>query len=321
MSDKKISDSSESIKVKKLKKEAKLTKGKKSRRTPDLSKRKKTKEWLEKHPKVYELAKELLGFLEQYREPSFPYGWFDRTKSHVFKFGRDSVGPRLSIRCNENDCTVTITLPNDNELLDELGFSSSSKKPDQSKLKLKFEVESKNQANYEHLIKVLSTNLVTPLSAGQDIDVDVIPEAKIGEAIDELADFKGLNETEKDALVKVRIGQGSYRDALDDIWKGCALTGIKCRDLLRASHIKAWRDAEAHERLDPYNGLLLAAHLDALFDKGLISFDSNGFILISDSISESDLNKLSFDKTMQLHIPQKTHEYMKYHREKYGFGC
>jgi hypothetical protein len=318
MSDKKISDSSESIKVKKLKKNADLLKGKKSSRTPDLSKRKKTREWLEKHPKVYDLTKELLGFLEQYREPSFPYGWYNNL---VFKYGRDSVGPRLSIKCNKNDCTVTITLPKGNELLEELGFSSSSKKPDQSKLKLKFEVESKNKASYEHLIKVLSTNLITPLSAGQHIDADAIPEATIDKAIDEIADFKGLNETEKDALVKVRIGQGSYRDALDDIWKGCALTGIKCRDLLRASHIKAWRDAEAHERLDPYNGLLLAAHLDALFDKGLISFDSNGFILISDSISESDLNKLSIDKTMQLHMPKETHEYMKYHREKYGFEC
>lgn len=291
----------------------------KTKRTPNLSERKKTKEWLERNPKVYKLTEELLGFLEEYREPSFPYGWFDRTESHVFKFGRDSVGPRLSIRCNQSDCTVTITLPNDNELLDDLGFSSSLKKPEQSKLKLKFEVESKNKASYEHLIKVLSTNLITPLSAGKHIDVDAIPEDKIDEAFDKIAESKNLDETEKDALVKVRIGQGKYRAALDDIWKGCALTGIKCRDLLRASHIKAWRDAEAHERIDPFNGLLLAAHLDALFDKGLISFDSNGFILISDLISETDLNKLSIDKSMQLKMPPEIHEYMKCHREKYGF--
>lgn len=210
-------------------------------------------------------------------------------------------------------------MPNDNELLDDLGFSSSLKKPEQSKLKLKFEVESKNKASYEHLIKVLSTNLITPLSAGKHIDA--ISEDKIDEAFDKIAESKGLNETEKDALVKIRIGQGRYRAALDDIWKGCALTGIKCRDLLRASHIKAWRDAEAHERIDPFNGLLLSAHLDALFDKGLISFDSNGFILISDLISESDLNKLSIDKSMQLKMPPETHEYMKCHREKYGFEC
>lgn len=293
----------------------------KTKRTPNLSERKKTKEWLEKNPKVCKLTEELLGFLEQYREPSFPYGWFDRTKYPVFKFGRDSIGPRLSIRCNKNDCTVTISMPNDNKHLDELGFSISPKKPAQSKLNLKFEVESKNKDSYEHLVKVLSTNLITPLSAGKHIDVDVIPAATIDEAINKIAESKGLNETEKDALVKVRIGQGKYRAALDDIWKGCALTGIKCRDLLRASHIKAWRDAEAHERIDPFNGLLLAAHLDALFDKGLISFDSNGFILISDLISESDLNKLSIDKSMQLEMPPETHEYMKCHREKYGFEC
>jgi hypothetical protein len=298
------------------KKNTNLSKLKKTERTPDLTKRKKTKEWLDKHPKVYELTKELLGFLEKYREPSFPYGWYNNL---VFKYGRDSVGPRLSIKCNQSHCVVKITLPVIKRIPSELNFSIKSKKPAESELKLKFEVESKNKASYEHLLKVLSTNLITPLSAGKHIDVGVIQEATIDEAIDKIVGSKNLDETEKDALVKVRIGQGKYRAALDDIWKGCALTGIKCRDLLRASHIKAWRDAEAHERIDPFNGLLLAAHLDALFDKGLISFDSNGFILISGLISETDLNKLSIDKSMQLKMPPETHEYMKCHREKYGF--
>jgi putative restriction endonuclease len=35
------------------------------------------------------------------------------------------------------------------------------------------------------------------------------------------------------------------------------------------------------ERLDAYNGLLLAAHLDAAFDAGLISFADDGAILSS----------------------------------------
>jgi putative restriction endonuclease len=30
------------------------------------------------------------------------------------------------------------------------------------------------------------------------------------------------------------------------------------------------------ERLDPHNGLMLAAHIDTLFDSGLISFANEG---------------------------------------------
>ena len=48
---------------------------------------------------------------------------------------------------------------------------------------------------------------------------------------------------------------------------------------MRASHIKPWAKCETDaERLDVYNGLLLAAHLDAAFDAGLITFDDNGVI-------------------------------------------
>jgi putative restriction endonuclease len=39
--------------------------------------------------------------------------------------------------------------------------------------------------------------------------------------------------------------------------------------MLRASHIKPWSDCSNRERLDPLNGLLLVAHIDALFDNGL----------------------------------------------------
>jgi predicted restriction endonuclease len=50
--------------------------------------------------------------------------------------------------------------------------------------------------------------------------------------------------------------------------------------LLRASHIKPWADCETDaELLDVYNGLLLAAHLDAAFDSSLISFNEKGQIL------------------------------------------
>ena len=56
-------------------------------------------------------------------------------------------------------------------------------------------------------------------------------------------------------------------------WEGrCALTGVSIGAVLRASHMKPWVEATDEERLDPENGLLLAANADALFDRYLISF-------------------------------------------------
>ncbi|KAA1139625.1 HNH endonuclease, partial [Citrobacter portucalensis] len=47
-------------------------------------------------------------------------------------------------------------------------------------------------------------------------------------------------------------------------------------------YIKPWAASEnENERLDPNNGMILAAHLDILFDQGWISFEYDGRFLIS----------------------------------------
>ncbi|MEO9230631.1 MAG: HNH endonuclease [Devosia sp.] len=88
--------------------------------------------------------------------------------------------------------------------------------------------------------------------------------------------------TEGERLVLQRIGQGIFREALEEYWKGCcAITGIGDRDLLRASHIKPWAESTDSERLDVYNGILLAAHLDAAFDKHLFTISESGGLVLS----------------------------------------
>ena len=88
--------------------------------------------------------------------------------------------------------------------------------------------------------------------------------------------------TERERLQAARIGQGEFRDALMIFWKStCPVTGVDHAALLRASHIKPWRDASNDERLNPFNGLLLCAHVDTLFDRNLITFDDDGLIRIS----------------------------------------
>jgi len=94
--------------------------------------------------------------------------------------------------------------------------------------------------------------------------------------------------TEAERLVVMRIGQDIFRDALMDYWGGrCPLTGITEPALLRASHIVPWSDCNDEQRLDVHNGLLLSALWDAAFDKGLVSFNDDGTLRISASLSES----------------------------------
>lgn len=102
-------------------------------------------------------------------------------------------------------------------------------------------------------------------------------QAEAIELAEDLADIEKnvTDPTERDALTKARIGQGKFRTEVTAAWRlgeVCPLTGIAIPELLVASHIKPWRDATNRERLDPANGLLLATHVDKLFDRFLLSF-------------------------------------------------
>lgn len=121
--------------------------------------------------------------------------------------------------------------------------------------------------------------------------------------------------TSYETTAEVRIGQDAFRDQLLRYWRGCAVTGIECTPLLRASHIKPWRNASDAERRDHYNGLLLAAHLDAAFDQGLISFDDAGYMLLSPRLSATDRSRLHFDSPLRLRTVDSRHKvYLAYHR-------
>lgn len=89
--------------------------------------------------------------------------------------------------------------------------------------------------------------------------------------------------TEAERWVVQRVGQDLFRKALLDYWQGkCCVTGLAVEGLLRASHIKPWAKCDStEERLDVFNGLLLAPHVDALFDGGWISFADDGSVLVS----------------------------------------
>ncbi len=135
---------------------------------------------------------------------------------------------------------------------------------------------------------------------------------EINEVIHE---FDNLSPTEKKNLVKSRIGQGKYRDKLVDLWKSCSVSGCTEISILRASHIKPWRDSDNIERLDVYNGLLLTPNLDVTFDKGLITFSDSGEISISTFLNMDTRDKLGIDEGMKIRSLEKQHKvFLKYHR-------
>lgn len=103
---------------------------------------------------------------------------------------------------------------------------------------------------------------------------------------DDLEIILQAKPTERTALLQNRIGQGRFRDDLILNRKICYITGLADPRFLRASHIKPWRDCNDADRLDWHNGLLLTPNLDLLFDRGLISFQDNGALLISSQLPE-----------------------------------
>ena len=120
--------------------------------------------------------------------------------------------------------------------------------------------------------------------------------------------------TEIETLIKARLGQGSFRQNVLEQYPSCPLTGLDIQPLLIASHIKPWSVCNNNERLDPFNGLMLAPNIDALFDKGLITFDPDGTIKISPKIDLENQKRLGISSRMKLKIRPKSKKYFEYHR-------
>lgn len=153
---------------------------------------------------------------------------------------------------------------------------------------------------------------------------DVEPEPnwdEITREIDEeCADLEGQDV---DAVVKRRVGQGVFRNRLLERFDGaCCMTGLTNPRLLIASHIVPWSKATGAQKLDPDNGLLLSVSMDALFDKGLISFSSSGRILIGNDLDAHSIGILGLGIDFALSeklLTDARKENLAKHRERHGF--
>lgn len=132
------------------------------------------------------------------------------------------------------------------------------------------------------------------------------------------ARIAAVTSTETQAVVRQRVGQELFREALLAYWEGkCAVTGLAVPELLRASHAKPWKDASDAERLDVHNGLLLAVHLDALFDRGLLTFGEDGRGVASPRLPAGTMSLLGLGSVaLTLRFVRPAHlPYLAYHRE------
>lgn len=130
-----------------------------------------------------------------------------------------------------------------------------------------------------------------------------------------------VDQTTRQTLVNARLGQGQYRKQLMQLWdSACAVTGTGIAALLRASHCKPWRDCTDQQRLDPHNGLLLTANLDALFDSYLISFDDDGRMLVNARISAEEQQQLGLPANLRRAPSHELQAYLAHHRHIFQHG-
>jgi len=124
-----------------------------------------------------------------------------------------------------------------------------------------------------------------------------------------------IPEKTREAVINARIGQGIFRERLIKHWEGCSVTGFENTNFLIASHIKPWKDCSPGEALDVTNGLLLLPNIDCAFDKGFISFDKNGSVLLSPQLSVLDKKELGLLEGMKLRWCYPQHDaFLEYHR-------
>ncbi len=127
-----------------------------------------------------------------------------------------------------------------------------------------------------------------------------------------------IPDTDRDALVIARRGQGLFRQRVEAFESYCRVTRVDRPEHLRASHCKPWRDSDHEERLNGENGLLLTPSIDHLFDRGFISFEDDGRLLVSPVAHRPSLQRMGVATEERVNVgafsPGQSH-FLDFHRE------
>ena len=161
------------------------------------------------------------------------------------------------------------------------------------------------------VLKGLLAGQVEAIAAGAVVDAGSVNDAEERRVQSD----PNIKDAERIQLIKARVGQGLFRSLVELREPACRLTAVTEKRLLRASHIKPWAKSTNAEKLDGDNGLLLAPHVDLLFDRGLITFQDDGCLLVSPRLSPDVLAAWALSPPKvprRLSVQQAA--YMDYHR-------
>jgi putative restriction endonuclease len=149
------------------------------------------------------------------------------------------------------------------------------------------------------------------IATGDDLDVW---ERRLE---DQVESDVSVNETDREAIIRARRGQGIFKQRVMEIESCCRITGVNNLNHLLASHCKPWRDSSNEERLNGENGLLLTPSIDHLFDRGFIGFENSGNLIISPVAHRPSLTRMGVETTRSVNVgtfTQGQREFLEYHR-------
>ncbi|MBI1189587.1 MAG: HNH endonuclease [Tepidisphaera sp.] len=90
--------------------------------------------------------------------------------------------------------------------------------------------------------------------------------------------------SEKIVTAKQRLHQAFFRDAVISSYNNrCCVTGLPLVECLVAGHIVPW-SVDERRRADPTNGVCMSATFDRLFECGLITFEDDLILRVSDRV-------------------------------------
>jgi putative restriction endonuclease len=165
------------------------------------------------------------------------------------------------------------------------------------------------------LIGLIGEEVKVGLNALKETDAILTrPSDSYDTAIIERTD---IGEVEQIRLLRSRRGQGVFKRNVMLHESSCRVTGVSDMRHLRASHIKPWRESSDQEKLSGSNGLLLAPHIDHLFDRGWISFGDREQLLVSRHLTRGLAESWGMDIEKKIgRFTDSQAEFLEFHRAR-----
>jgi len=161
------------------------------------------------------------------------------------------------------------------------------------------------------LSRGVGDSIINELSQNLDFE---LPKEELA-AIEEIVMRTDIGPTQKTQIINSRRGQGIFKAQVRQIEKVCRVTKVSNPRHLIASHIKPWSKSDDAEKISGFNGLLLAPHIDHLFDKGFISFDGDGDLIFSNKLELEILAKWQIKKINVGSFRNEQKQFLEYHRD------